>query len=72
MVTVSSINEWLVCTYVSRLGAYIGVHVCYICVTVFVSSEWSKQCACTACLDVHMLCILHKCCWLVWLPLVYV
>ena len=57
MVTVYGIVEWLVCMCVSLLGAYMCVHGCYICVTVFILSEWSKQCALmceSACLDVLM------------------
>ena len=61
MVTVHSVVEWCVCvslkvhTYVYMCATY---SVCYICVTVFVLSEWSKQCAVmcvSACLDVHVL-----------------
>ena len=58
MITVHDIVEWRVCTYVSLLGAYMCVHMCYICVTVVVLSEWSKQmqCAlmCVSVLDVCM------------------
>ena len=69
MVTIHSVVEWCVCVslrciqcvdvcYIQCVYMCATYSVCYICVTVFVLSGWSKHCAVmcvSACLDVHVL-----------------